>query len=88
MPLDPRQPRYVSKRSDDPVTMGELGRWMERHERMSDEVHRDLAQLIRQLDDRTDKLATRMAVIFALGTAGYSILLLLAPIVRSLIGLP
>ena len=72
----------------EPVTAGEVARWVERHERSSDRTHRDLAALISKLDERTDALVVRVAVVFAVATALWGILVLIAPFLRDLIGLP
>lgn len=72
----------------EPVTAGEVARWVERHERDSTQAHRDLQRMIRVLDERTDKLTVRIAVIFAVATALWSVLLAVAPWVRAILGLP
>lgn len=64
-------------------TAAELGRRFDRHEERSDELHRDLVDMIRKLDDRTDRLSTRITVIFSVVAVLWSIFLVIAPVIRS-----
>lgn len=72
----------------EPVTTSEVARWMERHEADSDRTHEKLVQMIEKLDERTDRLALRVTVIFAVVSVLWAIFLVLAPFIRLLIGLP
>lgn len=81
----PRDRRYGDH---EPVTAGEVARWVERHERDSNQAHRELRRLIEVIDERTDKLTVRIAVIFAVATAAWSVLLAIAPWLRAALGLP
>jgi len=69
------------------VSASEVARWMERHERESTQTHRDLTRMIAKLDERTDKLSTRIAIIFAVVAVLWSIFLVIAPVLRGLLGL-
>lgn len=82
-------PRRDRRYSDhEPVSAGEVARWQERHETQSDRTHRDLQRMISSLDEKTDKLTVRVAVILGVSSVLWAILLVLAPIVRPLLGLP
>lgn len=79
----------------DPVTLGELARRMDWHERNSERLHRDQLRMIEKLDerithvdDRTDVLATRITVVFSVVAALWAIFLVIAPLLRALIGVP
>ena len=64
-------------------TPAEVNRRLDRHEDRSDEIHRDLTELVRKLDERTDRLATRITVIFSVVAVLWSIFLVIAPVIRS-----
>lgn len=72
----------------EPVTVSEVARWMDRHERDSDETHREIAKLVERLDERTDRLALRVTVIFAVVSVLWAIFVVVAPFVRVILGLP
>ena len=82
---DGRRDRRV--RDGDPVTAGEVARWVERHERESTQAHRDMVRLITKLDERTDALATRVAVVFSVVAVLWAIFLVVAPVLRTFLGL-
>lgn len=67
----------------DPVTAAEVWRRLDRHEEQSDELHRDMVAMIRSLDERTDKLSTRITVIFSVVAVLWSIFLVIAPVIRA-----
>ena len=68
-------------------TAAEVARWVERHERDSIQAHRDLLRMIQKLDDRTDRISTRVTVIFAVVSVLWSIFLVVVPILRTWLGL-
>jgi hypothetical protein len=70
-----------------PVTAGEIARRLDRHEELSDELHRDLVRMVRKLDERTDHLSTRITVIFSVVAVLWSIFLVIAPVIRTWLGL-
>ena len=77
-----------------PVTAAEVARWMERHERDSIQAHRDMLRIIEKqdsridaLDDRTDRMGTRISIIFAVVAVLWSIFLVIAPVIRTVLGL-
>jgi hypothetical protein len=79
----------------DPVTAGEVARWQARHEAQSDETHRSIYRVldaqsarIDAADDRADALAIRVSTIVAVASVLWAILLITAPLIRDLIGLP
>lgn len=82
----PRRDRRYN--DSEPVSAGEVARWQQRHEDQSDRAHRDFARMISALDDKTDKLTVRVAVILGVSSVLWAILLVLAPILRPLLGLP
>lgn len=71
----------------EPVTLGEVARWLERHERDSEKTHSELAELAKKLDERTDQLSTRISVIFSVVAVLWAIFLVIAPVIRQWIGL-
>jgi hypothetical protein len=70
------------------ISVGELGRRLDRHEDDSDEIHRDLVQLVRRLDERTDHLSTRITVVFSVVAVLWAIFLVIAPVLRGMLNLP
>ena len=83
------------RHDDDPVTVGELARRFDRHERDSLTIHRDLQRLLSKIDervdlidDRTDHTNARVAVIFAVVAVLWAIFLVAAPLIRGMLGLP
>lgn len=85
MPYEPRDRR---ERDHEPVTTGEVARWVERNEREHRREHEDVRRLLSKLDDRTDVLATRITVIFAVVAVLWSVFLVVAPFLRSFLGIP
>lgn len=79
--------RRASDRLPPTVSSAEVARWLERHERESDRIHDDLVDLVRRLDKRTGELSTRITVIFSVVAVLWSIFLVIAPAVRSMLGL-
>lgn len=77
--------RRVSDR--EPISPAEVARRLDRHEELSDEVHRDLVTLVRRLDERTDRISTRVTVIFAVVSVLWSLFLVIYPLLRSFLGL-
>ena len=71
-----------------PVTSAELARWLQRHEASSNRTHEELARIIEKLDERTDRINLRVTVIFAVVSVLWAIFLVIAPLLRQLIGLP
>ena len=86
MSYDPRRNRR--ERDHEPVTTGEVARWVERNESAHREEHADIRRLLEQIDNRTDKISTRVSVIFAVVAVLWSIFLVLAPFIRAVLGIP
>lgn len=85
----PGDARYSRRRDDShSVTVGELARRFDRHERDSAELHRDLQRIISKLDTRTDALTTRVSIVFAVVAVLWAVFLVLAPLIRVVFGLP
>ena len=82
----PRRDRRFG--DSEPVSAGEVARWQQRHEDQSDRVHLDLRRMLEALDDKTDKLTVRVAVILGVSSVLWAILLVLAPLLRPILGLP
>ncbi len=68
---------------------------MDWHERTSERLHRDQLRMIEKLDeriskvdDRTDVLATRITVVFSVVAVLWAIFLVIAPLIRFLVGIP
>lgn len=76
---------YSRRSDDDPISVGELARRMDKHERDTAELHRDQLRMIRKLDDRTDALATRITVVFSVIAVLWALFLVVAPLVRVLL---
>lgn len=75
---------YSRRRDDDSITIGELARRLDRHEQQSSEIHRDQLQMIRKLDSRTDRLTTRVTVVFSVVAVLWALFLVIAPVIRVL----
>lgn len=82
--MDERESRQLNGT----VTSGEVARWLQRHERDSAQIHRDMQRLITKLDDRTDRINLRVSIIFAVVSVLWAIFLVIAPLLRQLVGLP
>lgn len=78
-----------SRRAADrePISSSEVARRLDRHEELSDAVHEDLVRLVRKLDERTDRISTRVTVIFAVVSVLWSLFLVIYPLIRSFLGL-
>lgn len=61
---------------------------MDRHEDQTDEIHRNILRAIEKLDDRTDALVVRVAIVFAVATILWGVIVLLAPFLRAFLGIP
>jgi hypothetical protein len=72
---------------NEPVTAGEVARWQHRHERQSDRAHEDIYKLVRSLDEKTDKVTIRVAVIIGVSSVAWAVLLALAPFLRAILGI-
>ena len=90
---DPRRDRR--ERDHDPVTTGELARWVERSDREQRAEHREIRRILERQDeritsesDRTDRLSTRVTVIFSVVAVLWSVFLVRAPFIRAVLGLP
>lgn len=81
-------PRTARRRTDHEVTTGEVARRLDRHEEQTDETHRYLVRMIEKLDERTDALVVRVAIVFAVATILWGIIVLLAPFLRAFLGIP
>jgi hypothetical protein len=79
--------RHERRGDHEPVTVGEVARWQMSHERRSDREHRDIRDLISGLDERTDKLTIRVAVIIGVSSVFWAVLLAIAPFLRAVLGL-
>lgn len=86
--VDRRPTRRRQSDAGQTISAGELGRRLDRHEEDSDEIHRDLIQLVRRLDDRTDHLSTRITVVFSVVAVLWAIFLVIAPVLRGMLNLP
>lgn len=75
-------------RDNDEISTGEIARRLDRHERRSEEAHQQFARMINKLDERTDKINLRVTVIFAVVSVLWSIFLVIAPVLRGVLGLP
>lgn len=84
----PGEARYRRRRSDgDSITVGELARRLDYHEQRAETLHREQLEMIRKLDERTDVLTTRVQVIFAVVAVLWAIFLVLAPAIRTVLGI-
>lgn len=78
---------YERRGDREPVTVGEIARWQMAHERRSDREHRDIRDLITGLDERTDKLTIRVAVIIGVSSVFWAVMLAVAPFLRAVLGI-
>jgi hypothetical protein len=79
----------VRRRHDDGLpSTGEVARRLDRHEARSEQLHRDMIRMIEKLDHRTDSIATRVSVIFAVVAVLWAVFLVVAPLIRVLFGVP
>jgi hypothetical protein len=76
------------RRDTDAISIGEVARRLDRHEQRSEEAHQQFAKMINKLDERTDKINIRVTVIFSVVAVLWSIFLVIAPVLRGLLGLP
>ena len=83
MTHDPRR-----RSTDFTPTVGEVARRLDRHEDQTDEIHRNIVRMIEKIDERTDALVVRVAIVFAVATVLWGIIVLLAPFLRGLLGWP
>lgn len=81
-------PRSRRRWDDEPITIGELSRRFEKHERDAELLHRDIHEIVRKLDDRTDALATRITVVFSVVAVLWAVFLVVAPLIRVVLGVP
>jgi hypothetical protein len=76
------------RRADDHhPTVGEIARRLDRHETRSERLHRDMIRMIERLDERADTLTVRVAIIIGVAGIVWSVLVVIAPVLRSAFGL-
>lgn len=69
-------------------TIGEVARRLDRHEQQTDAIHDRFLEMIDKLDERTDALVVRVAIVFAIATLLWGVIVLLAPFLRAFLGIP
>jgi hypothetical protein len=80
--------RRRMRRDDDQISTAEVARRLDRHEKREEIAHQQFARMINKLDERTDKINIRVTVIFSVVAVLWSIFLVIAPVLRGLLGLP
>lgn len=72
---------------DEPISVGELARWLERHEIAAERLHAQQLRMIEKLDARSDLLAQRIAIAFGVVAILWAVFVILAPFVREFLGI-